>query len=90
MAAAACNADLYENWKDVPGIFAADPALVPDALCAGDMTYRELRALSMLGAQVICEDAAAPLRAELTLRRAVPTDTALYHGKRTLMIGGQG
>ncbi|MBQ9195847.1 MAG: aspartate kinase, partial [Clostridia bacterium] len=33
LAAAACNADVYENWKDVEGVRAADPALVADARC---------------------------------------------------------
>ena len=28
LAAAALHADLYENWTDVPGVLAADPALV--------------------------------------------------------------
>ena len=100
LAAAACNADLYENWKDVPGIFAADPALVPDALCAGDMTYRELRALSMLGAQVICEEAAAPLRAAgiaLNIRSFAQPDhpgtwvrPAFGAGRRAAAIGVTG
>ena len=62
LAAAALNADVYENWKDVPGVFAADPALVSGARPVGEMTYRELRALSRLGAQVLAEDAVAPVR----------------------------
>jgi len=63
LAAAALNADVYENFKDVAGVFAADPAIVPGARCVADMTYRELRALSRLGAQVISEAAVAPVRA---------------------------
>ena len=31
LAAAALHADLYENWTDVPGVLAADPALVQRA-----------------------------------------------------------
>ena len=63
LAAAALNADVYENFKDVAGVFAADPAIVPGARCVADMTYRELRVLSRLGAQVISEAAVAPVRA---------------------------
>lgn len=62
LAAAACNADVYENWKDVRGIYAADPRWVPDAACVQAMTYRELRALARMGAQVMAEDAVSPLR----------------------------
>jgi len=62
LAAAAVNADVYENWKDVRGVFAADPALVPDARCIADMSYGELRVLSRLGARVLHEDAVAPVR----------------------------
>lgn len=62
LAAAALNADVYENFKDVRGVYAADPMLVPDARIVADMTYRELRALSRLGAQVLNEAAVAPVR----------------------------
>lgn len=62
LAAAARNADVYENWKDVRGVFAADPELVPDAQCVTAMSYRELRALSALGARVLAEEAVAPVR----------------------------
>ena len=62
LAAAALHAEVYENWKDVRGVYAADPALVPDARCVSDMTYRELRAYSRLGAGVLHEAAVAPVR----------------------------
>ena len=62
LAAAACNADVYENWKDVQGVFSADPALVPDALYIPRMSYREQRALSLLGGQVLSEAAISPVR----------------------------
>ena len=63
LCAAALNADVYENWKDVRGVAAADPAIVPDARRVPAMTYRELRALALLGAQVMAEEAVAPARA---------------------------
>ena len=63
LAAAAINADVCETWKDVRGEYAADPAPVADARIVPRMSYRALRTLSALGAQVLCEAAVAPLRA---------------------------
>lgn len=80
LAAVAVNADVYENFKDVRGVFAADPALVPDARCVRDMTYRELRALSRLGAQVLCEAAVAPVRAAGIPLRVRPADDPAHPG----------
>lgn len=62
LVAAALNADAYENWKDVRGVYAADPRIVPDARVVPEMSYRELRAYSRLGAGVLCEAAVAPVR----------------------------
>ncbi len=62
LVASALNADAYENWKDVRGVYAADPRVVPDARIVPEMSYRELRAYSRLGAGVLCEAAVAPVR----------------------------
>lgn len=80
LAAAALNADVYENFKDVAGVFAADPAIVPGARCVADMTYRELRALSRLGAQVISEAAVAPVRAAGVPLNIRPADDPSHPG----------
>lgn len=80
LAAAALNADVYENFKDVAGVFAADPAIVPGARCVADMTYRELRALSRLGAQVISEAAVAPVRAAGIPLNIRPADDPSHPG----------
>lgn len=39
LAAAALNADVYENWTDVSGILMADPRIVPDPLPIERITY---------------------------------------------------
>ena len=46
LAACAINADLYENWTDVSGLYAADPAIVSKPETVAYMSYRELRTLS--------------------------------------------
>ena len=55
LAAAALDADVYENWTDVSGILMADPRIVPAPLPIERITYNELRELSFVGAQVLPE-----------------------------------
>ena len=57
LAACAINADLYENWTDVSGLYAADPAIVSKPETVAYMSYRELRTLSYMGASVLHSDA---------------------------------
>ena len=69
LAAAALHADLYENWTDVPGVLAADPALVQRPAQVEQLRYEELQTLSRIGMQVLHEDAVAPVqRAQIPLR----------------------
>ena len=92
--------DRIERRTGGPGAAALDEILFADpAVVDGryELCGEHLRILALTCGETdlsaLCgrlSAAAEPLRAELTLRRAVPTDTALYHGKRTLMIGGQG
>lgn len=53
LIAAGLDADLFENWTDVPGLMTADPALVPEARLIPHAGYRQMRALSRAGAQVL-------------------------------------
>ena len=46
------KADLYENWTDVSGFLVCDPRIIPDSKAIDKLTYRELRELSYMGAQV--------------------------------------
>ena len=57
LAACAAEADLYENWTDVSGLYAADPRIVDDPETVSYMSYRELRTLSYMGASVLHSDA---------------------------------
>ena len=62
LAAAALDADVYENWTDVSGILMADPRIVPNPQAIPEVTYDELRELSYSGAQVLHEDSIFPVR----------------------------
>ncbi len=62
LAAAALDADVYENWTDVSGILMADPRIVEDPQPIDRVTYSELRELSHAGAQVLHEGTIYPVR----------------------------
>ncbi len=62
LAAAALDADVYENWTDVSGILMADPRIVDNPEHIDRLTYSELRELSYIGAQVLHEHAVFPIR----------------------------
>ena len=62
LAAAALDADVYENWTDVSGILMADPRIVDNPLPIEHITYSELRELSFVGAQVLHEGTVFPVR----------------------------
>lgn len=62
LAAAALKADVYENWTDVPGMLMADPRIVKNPLTVPVINYKELRELALRGANVLHEDAVAPVR----------------------------
>ena len=62
LAAAALDADVYENWTDVSGILMADPRIVENPQPIPEVTYDELRELSVSGAQVLHEGTIFPVR----------------------------
>ena len=62
LAAAALNANVYENWTDVSGILMADPRIVENPETIPEVTYDELRELSYSGAQVLHEGTIFPVR----------------------------
>ncbi len=62
LAAAALDADVYENWTDVSGILMADPRIVENPEAIPEVTYDELRELSYSGAQVLHEGSIFPVR----------------------------
>ena len=69
LVARAVNADVYENWTDVTGFRMADPRIVKDAQYIENLTYRELRELSYMGATVLHGDAVFPVR-----KMGIPTN----------------
>ena len=70
LAAAALDADVYENWTDVSGFLFADPHVVDNPQVMKTVTYRELRELSYMGATVIHEDAIFPvMQKKIPIRR---------------------
>jgi aspartate kinase len=56
------NADLYENWTDVSGFMMADPRIVKNPKPIKWITYKELRELAYMGANVLHEEAVFPVR----------------------------
>ena len=62
LCAAAMQADVYENWTDVSGFFMADPRIVKDAVNIEEVSYKELRELSYMGAGVRHEESIFPVR----------------------------
>ena len=62
LAAAAVDADVYENWTDVSGILMADPRIVENPSPIEHITYSELRELAFMGASVLHEDSIQPVK----------------------------
>ncbi|MBR3691410.1 MAG: aspartate kinase [Clostridia bacterium] len=56
------SVDLYENWTDVPGVLMVDPRMIPEAKVIRQLTYRELRELSYMGANVLHDEAVFPVK----------------------------
>lgn len=62
LAAAAVNADVYQNWTDVSGILMADPRIVDNPKPIPAITYDELREMAFAGASVLHEESVQPVR----------------------------
>ena len=62
IVAAAMKADLYENWTDVSGFLACDPRIVEHPVKIERISYKELRELSYMGANVLHAEAIFPVR----------------------------
>ena len=66
--AKATNADLYENWKDVDGIYSADPRVVKKPMLMEEVTYKEIRELSYISFNVLHQEAMIPaMKAEIPI-----------------------
>lgn len=58
--AAGVKADLYENFTDVDGIFAAHPGIIHNPHSIKELTYREMRELAYAGFSVLHDEALLP------------------------------
>ena len=61
LISAAVHAKMYENWTDQDGFLMCDPRIVEDPHLIDIMSYKELRALSFMGASVIHSDTFYPV-----------------------------
>lgn len=61
VVARAVGAEVYENWTDVSGFLMADPRIVERPKSIREVSYREMRELAAMGAQVLHEDAIYPV-----------------------------
>ena len=59
VARAVC-ASLYENWTDVSGFLACDPRIVDSPKRIKSLSYKELRELSYMGANVLHSESISP------------------------------
>ncbi len=55
------DCELYENWTDVDGIYVADPKTVKNSRRVGQVSFRELREMSYMGASVLHAETLMPL-----------------------------
>ena len=61
LLAATLEADLYENWTDVDGLYTADPTIVPDALRTPMVSFVQMKKIAAAGAKLLHPDALLPL-----------------------------
>ncbi|NCA66917.1 MAG: aspartate kinase, partial [Clostridia bacterium] len=62
VVARAVKAAVYENWTDVSGFMVSDPRIVENAKIMKQISYRELRELSYMGANVLHPESIFPVR----------------------------
>ncbi|MCX4362292.1 MAG: aspartate kinase [Clostridia bacterium] len=60
--ARAVGASLYENWTDVNGFMSADPRIVDEPKPIAKLSYKELRELAYMGANVLHPESIFPVR----------------------------
>lgn len=62
IVARAVKASVYENWTDVSGFLACDPRIVDSPKRIKNLSYKELRELSYMGANVLHSESIFPVR----------------------------
>ena len=102
IVARAAGADLYENWTDVSGFLACDPRIVENPVPIRSLSYKELRELSYMGANVLHSESIFPVReVDIPIRikntfrpedegtEILPTSRYTYSGRRVTGIAGK-
>lgn len=64
IVARAFGADLYENWTDVDGFYVSDPRVIKNSRKVDELSFRELREMSYMGASVLHPETLQPLYGE--------------------------
>ena len=72
--AARLGAARCEIWTDVPGLFTANPSLIPSARLLRALTYEEAQEIATMGAKVLHPRAIPPLRAHGIPLHVLSTD----------------
>lgn len=62
LVARASRSAVYENWTDVSGLLMADPRIIRNPAPVPEVTYREIRELAAMGANVFHEEAMLPVK----------------------------
>ncbi|MCH5147953.1 MAG: aspartate kinase [Clostridiales bacterium] len=62
IVARAVNASIYENWTDVSGFLACDPRIVDSPKRIKQISYKEFRELSYMGADLLHSESVFPVR----------------------------
>lgn len=96
LVAAGVKADLYENFTDVDGIFAAHPGIIDCPHSIQELTYREMRELAYAGFSVLHDEALLPAyrgRIPLVIKNTnnpshPGTRIVLHHSEQTLPVVG--
>ena len=102
IVARAAGAALYENWTDVSGFLACDPRIVENPVPIRSLSYKELRELSYMGANVLHSESIFPVReVDIPIRikntfrpedegtEILPTSRYTYSGRRVTGIAGK-
>lgn len=53
---------MYENWTDVDGFLTADPRIISHPAIIDCLSYKELRELAYMGAEVLHPESIFPVR----------------------------
>ena len=102
IVARVAGAALYENWTDVSGFLACDPRIVENPVPIRSLSYKELRELSYMGANVLHSESIFPVReVDIPIRikntfrpedegtEILPTSRYTYSGRRVTGIAGK-